>query len=39
MIDTGINRLGLRPSEIDALDGLAIDTLHSHLACADEDSR
>ena len=38
MVDTGINRLGLRPSEIDALDGLAIDTLHSHLACADEDS-
>jgi alanine racemase len=37
MIDTGINRLGLRPAEIDALDGLAIDTLHSHLACADED--
>ena len=38
MIDTGINRLGLRPTEIDLLDGLAIDTLHSHLACADEDS-
>jgi alanine racemase len=37
MVDTGINRLGLRPTEIDALDGLAIDTLHSHLACADED--
>ena len=37
MVDTGINRLGLRPSEIDALDGLVIDTLHSHLACADED--
>ena len=37
MIDTGMNRLGLRPTEIDALDGLAIDTLHSHLACADED--
>jgi len=37
MVDTGINRLGLRPAEIDALDGLAIDTLHSHLACADED--
>jgi alanine racemase len=39
MIDTGMNRLGLRPEEIGALDGLAIDTLHSHLACADEDSR
>jgi alanine racemase len=38
MIDTGINRLGLRPTEIGALDGLAIDTLHSHLACAEEDS-
>src|SRR5258708_21213120 len=37
MIDTGINRLGLRPTEIDILGGLAIDTLHSHLACADED--
>src|SRR5437588_4118240 len=37
MIDTGINRLGLRPTEIDALEGLNIDTLHSHLACADED--
>jgi len=38
MIDTGMNRLGLRPEEIAALDGLVIDTLHSHLACADEDS-
>lgn len=38
MIDTGMNRLGLRPDEIAALDGLQIDTLHSHLACADEDS-
>jgi alanine racemase len=38
MVDTGINRLGLRPTEIDALDGLVIDTLHSHLACADEDT-
>ena len=38
MIDTGMNRLGLRPDEIAALDGLAIDTLYSHLACADEDS-
>jgi alanine racemase len=37
MIDTGMNRLGLRPDEIAALEGLAIDTLHSHLACADED--
>ena len=37
MIDTGMNRLGLRPDEIAVLDGLVIDTLHSHLACADED--
>jgi alanine racemase len=37
MIDTGMNRLGLRPTEIAALEGLAIDTLHSHLACAEED--
>jgi len=37
MIDTGMNRLGLRPDEAGCLDGLAIDTLHSHLACADED--
>ena len=37
MVDTGINRLGLRAEEADALDGLTIDTLHSHLACADED--
>jgi alanine racemase len=38
MIDTGMNRLGLRPDEIGILDGLRIDTMHSHLACADEDS-
>jgi alanine racemase len=39
MIDTGIHRLGLTPEEVRAglLDGLAIETLHSHLACADED--
>jgi len=37
MIDTGMNRLGLRPADIASLDGLTIDTLHSHLACADED--
>ena len=37
MIDTGMNRLGLRAEEIGSLDGLSIDTLHSHLACADED--
>ena len=38
MIDTGMNRLGVRPTDIEVLDGLIIDTLHSHLACADEDS-
>jgi alanine racemase len=37
MIDTGMNRLGLRPEEAAMLDGLAIDTVHSHLACADEE--
>jgi alanine racemase len=37
MIDTGMNRLGLRAQELGALDGLPIDTLHSHLACADLD--
>jgi alanine racemase len=37
MIDTGMNRLGLRPEAIGLIDGLNIDTLHSHLACADED--
>jgi len=38
MIDTGMNRLGLRIDEIGLLDGLEIHTLHSHLACADENS-
>jgi alanine racemase len=38
MVDTGMNRLGVRTDELDALDGLEIHTLHSHLACADEDS-
>ena len=37
MVDTGMNRLGLRTDELELLDGLAIDTLMSHLACADED--
>ena len=38
MIDTGMNRLGLSQDEVRAglLDGLAIETLMSHLACADE---
>ena len=39
MLDTGMNRLGLRPDDLRrALDGLAIDTLMSHLASADEES-
>jgi len=39
MVDTGMNRLGVAPEEVAAglLDGLEIDTLMSHLACADED--
>jgi len=37
MADTGMNRLGLRPQDVGAVEGLLIDTLHSHLACADED--
>ena len=37
MVDTGMNRLGLRTDEIELLNGLTIDTLMSHLACADED--
>lgn len=36
MIDTGMNRLGLRPDEVGLLDGIVIHTLHSHLACADQ---
>lgn len=38
MADTGINRLGLPPEAIsaDLLEGLMIDVLMSHLACADE---
>ena len=40
MIDTGMNRLGVRPEEVAAglLDGLQIETLMSHLACADGES-
>lgn len=39
MVDTGMNRLGLAPTDVAAglLDGLAIETLMSHLACADAD--
>jgi alanine racemase len=40
MVDTGMNRLGVASEDVVAglLDGLAIDTLMSHLACAEEDS-
>ncbi len=38
MVDTGMNRLGLRAEETAVLDSLSIDTLHSHLACADEET-
>ena len=38
MVDTGMNRLGLRMDEVHLADGLIIDTLMSHLACADEDA-
>jgi len=39
MVDTGMNRLGISPEDVaqGLLDGLAIETLMSHLACADED--
>ncbi len=39
MVDTGINRLGIGAADLASglLDGLVIDTLMSHLACADED--
>lgn len=39
MVDTGMNRLGVSPDDVAAglLDGLMIETLMSHLACADED--
>ena len=37
MVDTGMNRLGLRLEEVHLADCLKIDTLMSHLACADED--
>ncbi|TGX55141.1 alanine racemase [Sphingomonas gei] len=39
MVDTGMNRLGISVEDVAAglLDGLEIETLMSHLACADED--
>ncbi|KQM63217.1 alanine racemase [Sphingomonas sp. Leaf17] len=40
MVDTGMNRLGVSAAAVTGglLDGLRIETLMSHLACADEDS-
>lgn len=40
MVDTGMNRLGVSVADVAAglLDGLEIETLMSHLACADEDN-
>lgn len=39
MVDTGMNRLGVSPADLASglLDGLEVETLMSHLACADED--
>ena len=37
MVDTGMNRLGVREDETACLESLQIGTLMSHLACADED--
>jgi alanine racemase len=37
MVDTGMNRLGIGTDQLACLDGLRIHTLHSHLACADEE--
>lgn len=40
MVDTGINRLGIAPDEVSdpAVQALDVQTLISHLACADENS-
>jgi alanine racemase len=40
MVDTGINRLGVPPGDLDdpAIGALTVAVLHSHLASADEDS-
>lgn len=35
-VDTGMNRLGLRPEEVQPLAGQTFEALISHLACADE---
>ncbi len=40
MVDSGMNRLGIDPADLDdaVVQSLVVDTLMSHLACADEDS-
>lgn len=40
MVDTGMNRLGIDPEDLAdaAVAALTVDTVMSHLACADEDS-
>lgn len=38
MVDTGMNRLGLPLRALGEAAGLEVDVLHTHLACADEDS-
>jgi alanine racemase len=38
MVDTGMSRLGLRADQLDVAAGLTLHTVHSHLACADENS-
>ncbi|WP_184003855.1 alanine racemase [Stakelama sediminis] len=40
MVDTGMNRLGVSPAQVEQglLDGLTIETLISHLACAEDDT-
>jgi len=35
MVDTGMNRLGLRPDELSAANSVPLHMVHSHLACAD----
>ena len=35
MVDTGMNRLGLRPEEVGVRGGIIVETVMSHLACAD----
>jgi alanine racemase len=36
MVDTGMNRLGIAAQDFAATAGLTLDTVHSHLACADD---